>query len=92
MFVRLISATPAPVHKLLHIVAYALLAFLCMWHFAAMDPAWLRATLVFAITVAMGAGLEWYQVSVAGRYGTMIDVVLNAIGSALGLLAAMALL
>lgn len=92
IFVRLISVTPAGMHKLLHVLAYALLAFMCMWTFAETGRTWMRALLVFTLTVGMGAGLEWRQRSVIARYGTVKDAALNAVGSAVGLLAAVYLL
>ena len=36
--------------------------------------------------------MEWRQTKVPGRFGTVNDVVLNAAGAALGLLAAIVLL
>ena len=91
-FVWLVSVTPAPLQKLLHVVAYAALAWLWMWTLDSIHSIPLRAATVFAITVAMGTVLEWYQTSVPGRYGTLTDAILNVLGSVAGVIAAVFLL
>ena len=91
-FVWLLSTTPAPLQKLLHIVAYAVLALLWMWTLETINSIRLRVALAFAVTTAMGAVLEWYQTSLPGRYGTLTDVILNVVGSIAGLIAAFFLL
>ena len=48
-----------------------------------------RSFVAFTITVGFGAFNEWHQLKVAGRYGTITDVMLNAVGAALGLLIAL---
>ncbi len=91
-FVWLVSITPAPLQKLLHIVAYAALALLWMRTLETINSIRHRVALAFAITVALGAVLEWYQTSLPGRYGTLTDVILNVVGSIAGLIAAFFLL
>ena len=91
-FVWLVSVTPEPLQKLLHIVAYAVLAWLWMWTLEAINSNSLRVAAAFFVTVAMGMILEWYQTSVPGRYGTLADVILNALGSIAGVIAALFLL
>ena len=91
-FVWLVSVTPTLLQKLLHVVAYATLALLWMWTLEKISSVPLRFALVFTITVAMGVVLEWYQTSVPGRFGTLTDALLNALGSIIGVIAAVLLL
>ena len=91
-FVWLVSVTPAPLQKLMHGVAYATLTLLWMWTLEKIDAMSLRMALAFTVSVGTGAVLEWYQTSVPGRYGTLVDVILNALGSVAGVIAAIFLL
>ena len=91
-FVWLVSMTPAPLQKLMHGVAYAAVALLWMWTLEKMNPMPLRMALTFTLSVGIGAVLEWYQTSVPGRFGTLSDAILNAVGSLVGLIAALFLL
>jgi hypothetical protein len=91
-FVWLIVATPAPLQKLMHFLIYASLAWLWTWALEAVAPRWLRLTIAFTLTVGLGAALEWYQTRVPGRFGTLLDVLLNAAGAVAGLAAAVLLL
>ena len=59
--VWLVSATPTPLQKLLHILAYAVLAFLCMWTLDDIELSPIKIPAALAITIATGALLEWYQ-------------------------------
>jgi len=86
--VWLVSATPTPLQKLLHVLAYAVLALLWMWTLDDIESPPIRITVVLSIAVATGAVLEWYQTSVPGRFGTVADVILNAIGAIFGVLGA----
>ncbi len=86
--VWLVSATPTPLQKLLHVLAYAVLALLWMWTLDDIESPPIRITVVLSIAVANGAVLEWYQTSVPGRFGTVADVILNAIGAIFGVLGA----
>ena len=92
VFVWLVSATPTPLQKLVHVLAYAVLAFLCMWTLDDIELPPIRITAALAITITTGALLEWYQISVPGRFGTMTDVILNAVGAIFGVLGAAMLL
>ena len=92
VFVWLVEATPAPLQKLMHAVAYATLALLLMWTFEIIDSIPVRIALTFTITVGIGAALEWHQTSVPGRFGTLTDAMLNAVGAIIGLIAAVFLL
>ncbi len=92
VFVWLVSATPTSLQKLLHVLAYAVLAFLCMWTLDDIESAPIRIRAALAITIATGALLEWYQIFVPGRFGTVTDVILNAVGAFFGVLGAAILL
>jgi len=86
IFVWIVSVTPTLVQKLLHVVAYAVLAGLLMWTLDRITPLAVRIGAILAITVITGATLEWVQTSVPGRFGTLADVLLNAGGAVVGLL------
>ena len=91
LFSWLYASTSTPVQKLMHVTTYALLAFLWMWSLAGIESVRTRIAVSLAVTLGLGIVLEWYQTKVPGRYGTLIDVVLNTIGVALGLVAALLL-
>ena len=86
IFVWLVVNTPTPLQKLMHIAIYAALALLLMWSLEAVESRTARIALTFVLTVSLGAVLEWYQTLVPGRFGTIIDALLNAIGAVAGLL------
>jgi VanZ family protein len=85
---RTLDRTPAPLQKLLHVGLYGLLALLLVWSLGTIDAFALRLMTAFIITVGFGAVMEWCQTRVPGRVGSLADVLLNAAGAALGLLAA----
>ncbi len=92
IFVWLIVNTPTLLQKLLHIAVYASLAFLLAWSLENVDPRPLRLAIALVLAVCLGAGLEWYQTIVPGRFGTVLDILLNAAGASIGLLAALLIL
>jgi len=92
MFVWLVAATPTPLQKVMHFLVYASLTWLLAWTLEGVAPRWLRLTIAFALAVGLGAALEWYQTRVPGRFGTLLDVLLNAAGATAGLLAALLIL
>jgi VanZ family protein len=85
---RTLDRTPAPLQKLLHVGLYGLLALLLVWSLGTIDAFALRMLTAFIIAVGFGAVMEWCQTRVPGRVGSLADVLLNAAGAALGLLAA----
>ena len=91
LFSWLYANTSSPVQKLMHVATYALLAFLWMWSLAGIGSVRTRIVVSLAVTFSLGAALEWYQTRVPGRYGTIVDVMLNGLGVVLGLLAALLL-
>lgn len=92
VFIWLVTATPAPLQKLMHVAVYALLAILLHWTLEPVEPRGLRYFLVITLAVGLGAGLEWFQTTIPGRFGTLADVLLNLFGVLLGLVAAFVLL
>jgi len=92
IFVWLVVNTPTPLQKFMHVAIYAALALLVMWSLEAVESRTARIALTFVLTVGLGAILEWYQTLVPGRFGTIVDALLNAIGAIAGLLLASFLL
>ena len=88
----IVENTAAPVQKLAHVAVYALLAMLVMWALESVGPKVGRVVLTLAIVVSLGAALEWYQLQVPGRFGSLTDVVLNFAGAIIGIAVAWILL
>jgi VanZ family protein len=91
-FIWLVAKTPTLMQKVLHVCLYGVLTMLLVWALDSIQPRTYRFLISLIIAVALGAVLEWCQTKVPGRFGTLFDVVLNAVGAALGLLAAVFLL
>ena len=87
-FTWLIANTPNLIQKVLHVCLYGVLALLLAWTLEGIQPKTYRFLIALIIAVAFGAVMEWCQTKVPGRFGTVYDVALNAVGAALGLLAA----
>jgi len=92
MFVWLVVHTPTPVQKFMHLVIYAALVVLWAWTLDAIESRAVRLLLAFLIAISLGSVLEWYQTKIPGRFGTIVDALLNAFGAVAGLLAALVLL
>ena len=88
LFSWLYAGTPPPAQKVFHIIMYALLAFLWMWTLASIESTRVRLGISLLLTLGLGITLEWYQTRVPGRFGTLVDVLLNAFGAVIGILAA----
>ena len=91
-FIWLITNTPTLMQKVLHVCFYGVLALLLAWTLEGIQPRTSRFLIALIIAVAFGAVMEWCQTKVPGRFGTVYDVALNAVGAALGLLAAVIIL
>ncbi len=91
-FIWLVAKTPTLLQKLLHFFLYAVLVLLWSWILDSIKARTYRFLIAWIIAVAFGAVMEWYQTMVPGRFGTMIDVALNAAGAALGVVAAIFIL
>ena len=92
IFSWLVVNTATPIQKALHVAVYATLAVLWMWTLQHVESRTTRIVLTLIATVGLGAILEWYQTQITGRFGTVADVILNAVGATLGLLLALILL
>ena len=92
IFVWLVVNTPTPLQKFMHVAIYAALALMFMWSLEAIESLIARVGLTFVLTVSLGAVLEWYQTLVPGRFGTIFDALLNAIGVVAGLLVGLVIL
>lgn len=85
LFVWIIVRTPNLIQKIMHVTTYAILAVLWMWTLDSIESQIVRTALAIIATVGMGTVLEWHQTRVPGRFGTLFDVALNALGALLGL-------
>jgi hypothetical protein len=92
LFVWVIVRTPTLIQKIMHVATYAALALSWMWTLASIESRLLRIALTIIATIGLGAILEWQQTRVPGRFGTVFDVALNAIGALIGLALALLLL
>ena len=92
IFVWVIVRTPTLMQKIMHVVTYATLAISWMWTLESIESRTVQISLTIIATVGVGAVLEWHQTRVPGRFGTIFDVALNAIGAAIGLALALYLL
>lgn len=92
IFVWLVASTPTLVQKIMHIAAYAALAFLWVWTLEHIKQEPARLVTAFVLTLALGIALEWFQTMIPGRFGTLFDIVLNSLGALAGLTAAALLL
>jgi len=77
---------PPSVQNVLHVPAYAALAWAWCWALGA----WLhapvaRAISALVITAAYGVFDEWHQSFVPGRYASLTDVILDIAGAVLGI-------
>ena len=85
-FVRLVANTPPLLQKLLHVLLYAVLTVQLVRTFDAIPDTSTKLVLAILIAVSFGSFLEWYQTKVPGRFGTIFDAALNALGALLGAL------
>jgi VanZ family protein len=91
-FIFLVAATPTLLQKTLHVCFYGTLALL--WVFTVRE-AWgptARLAGPFTIAVSYGAIMEVLQLFIPGRFATLYDVMLNALGATVGILVASRLL
>lgn len=88
VFVWLVASTPTPLQKMLHLLLYAVLTLLWVWTLESLESKVLRFGIAVSIAICFGAAMEWYQTKIPGRFGTIFDVVLNAGGALIGVLAA----
>ncbi len=92
VFVWLIANTPTALQKFMHIAVYATLAMMFMWSLETVESRITRIVLTLVLALSLGAILEWYQTRIPGRFGTIVDVLLNTAGTIVGLVAALLVL
>lgn len=92
VFSWVVASTPRLVQKLMHVVVYAILTFLWMWTLEGIQSTTWRLVLALLLTTGLGIALEWYQISVPGRFGSVLDVLLNFGGSVAGVVLALLIL
>ncbi|MDH4053912.1 MAG: VanZ family protein [Gammaproteobacteria bacterium] len=80
-FVWLVAITPAIVQKVMHFVAYGVLATLGWWTAETIERDRYRALAVLLLCAGLGAVLEWYQTYVPGRFGSLTDILVNLVGA-----------
>ena len=70
----------------LHIPLYGLLAFLWMLFFADKGSRPFIRVVIFSLAITIGYGCldEIHQSFVPGRYGGLLDILLNSVGAAAG--------
>ena len=79
---------PEFVSNLGHFSVYFVLAILLWWGLGGMGlNGRRRVVLAFAIAVIYGISDEWHQSFVPGRYPDVMDLVVDSLGAACGLLA-----
>lgn len=87
----LVANTSAPLQNGLHVFTYAVLSLMIVWSLG--NSMTSRQRIVYAMIAAtlFGAGLEWFQLSVPGRFGSIADIMLNTLGAVLGVVIAILL-
>jgi len=89
VFVWIVANTPTLLQKIMHIAVYATLALLFMWALETIESRLTRIVLTLVLALSLGIVLEWYQTMVPGRFGTIVDVLLNISGAVAGVVAAL---
>jgi VanZ family protein len=84
-FAWLVHVTPKPLQKLMHIASYGVLAVSLAWALARVGHAAVRGAAVFVIASGFGALMEWLQLFVPGRFASLYDIGLDAVGALIGL-------
>ena len=86
-FTWVVDKTPKLFQKIMHVLLYAGLSSLVFWTIEPLTAHLsYRAVVAFLITVGFGAFNEWRQLQIPSRFGTITDVMLNAVGAVFGLL------
>ena len=85
-FSWLVSSTPTFAQKVLHVIAYGMIAILWLWTLESMQPRNRRTIVAVALAITLGISVEILQTVVPGRFGTLFDVFLNAIGASGGVM------
>lgn len=78
-----IAVVPSAFQNVMHLVLYGALASVWFW---TLDHAYRRLLLTASLVIAYGVALELAQLSVPGRFASVLDVALNTSGVALAAL------
>ena len=84
-FYWLVESPPPLLQNVMHLVFYAGLAWSVAWSLEGVQAWRTRAITTFLACILLGIVLEWLQTFIPGRFGTILDVGLNAAGTLLGL-------
>ena len=76
---------PDPVTTTGHFVAYAALAFVLAVALSGWRTTWRTLVVTFALSVALGAGVEVLQGPIPYRDTSLLDLAVDAAGAAVGL-------
>lgn len=79
-FVWTVAVTPKLLQKSMHVVLYGVLTALWAWTLDGLVPRSRAIAAAAVIAFGFGAAMEVYQMNVPGRYGTLVDVLLNTAG------------
>ena len=85
VFRWLVANTLSALQNGLHVVFYGVLALLLVWALERTATGAVRMLIALLVAVTLGAGLEWYQLHVPGRFGSLGDILLNTLGAIVGL-------
>ncbi|WP_405242418.1 VanZ family protein [Lentisalinibacter salinarum] len=92
VFVWAVAMTPTVLQKVMHLLLYGLLAFMWAWTLEALESVRIRLVVAALLAASFGVVMELAQTQVPGRFGTLVDALLNGTGAALGLIIAWLLL
>lgn len=87
VFSWLVVNTAPLLQNVMHVVVYAALAMLWVWTLGHVNSRRIRAWSAVTLTTGIGVVLEVAQTGIPGRFGNFLDVVLNAFGAVIGVLA-----
>jgi len=77
---------PATIQNVLHIPAYAVLAFAWRWCLNGWMPTRSAVLATFVICLSYGLFEEYYQSFIPGRYASLTDILFNGIGVLVGIM------
>lgn len=83
-FVWTVAVTPKLLQKSMHVVLYGMLAAAWIWVLEGITSTRRAIAAAALIAIVFGAAMEVWQTSVPGRYGTLLDVLLNTLGVVAG--------
>ncbi len=81
---RIVQWVPARLQNLMHIPAYALLAFTWRWCLGGWFAPRKATLLAFTVALLFGFFEEFFQSFIPGRYPSLTDVLFDGIGALLG--------